>query len=134
MAKLKHSLLLASQSVAASVDSAAFNVADFGSLALIVNVGDFTFTGVNKVSLIVEHSDDNVTFVPVSTGDLYSAEDAANGVYKILDDVADKNKIYDIHYLGEKKYVQLALVVAGTVAAPISVNAIGGHGEFSPAL
>jgi len=42
--------------------------------------------------------------------------------------------LYEIHYLGEKKFVQVALVVAGTVAAPMSISAIGGHSEFMPAL
>jgi len=133
MGKLKNIIGLAAASVTASVESIGVDVADAGSLFFNVCVGDFTFTGVNKVSIKLQHSDDNITFVDCVDADIFEAEDGANGVYKLLDDVADKESLYSVHYLGNKRYARIALVVAGTVACPMSINAIQGHLETMPA-
>lgn len=134
MAKLEIKMLLAAQALSASADSASFDVQDNGALALVVNAGDFAFDGSNYIDLVIEHSDDDSSFSPVGEGDLYVAEDAANGLFKALDEAGDAEAVHVAHYLGNKRYVRVASNVTGTVSAPISISAIGGYNEFMPPL
>ena len=126
MAKLKNKVMLLAQVVAATANSTAVDLADYLSCSILVNVGDFTFTGVNSLSLIVQHSDTDVDddYEAVGEGDLYAAEDISTGTFKILDLEADKDQEYMIHYLGAKRYVRVRIVEAGTVTAPLSITAL----------
>jgi hypothetical protein len=113
--KIKSLMLLAAQSVTADINSASTNLAEFRSFAFLVSVGNFTFTGVNKIALKMQESDDNTTFTDCAL------EAYAGGTIKELIAVADANTMHVVEYKGHKKYVRMALDVSGTVAAPIAV-------------
>lgn len=113
--KIKSLMLLAAQSVTADINSASADLANFRNFAFLVSAGNFTFTGVNKIALKLQESDDNSTFTDC---DLTAY---AGGAIKELAAVADANTVHVVEYKGHKKYVRLALDVSGTVAAPIAV-------------
>lgn len=109
----------------ADVNSTAVDVAGFGSLYFTAIIGAFTFTGVNKATIKLQHSDEpSANFADVGAGDLLNPEDAAvPAVVKTLNDAADADNIYSAHYLGYKRYVRLVIDVEGTVTAVVAAIA-----------
>jgi len=132
LAKLSVLQLLKPQSIAADTNSASADLQNCNSASLKVSVGTFAFNATNKVALIVEESDDDVTFAPVAADALYMPEDGASGTQKILDAGTDDDQDYMIAYLGYKRYVRVKLDVSGTVAAILGVSVVKGHLEAMP--
>jgi hypothetical protein len=124
--------VLAPISVSASTNTAGVNVSDYGSLSFLVNVAAFAFDGTNKLSIILQESDEDVdASYAACTGDsMYDgAEDATTGTYKVLDSTDDQNSAHLIPYRGHKKFARVRLLEAGTVAAIVGVTALLGHAE-----
>lgn len=124
--KIKATMLLAAQAVAADINSAAQDLKGMRSYAFMVSVGNFAFTGVNKIALKMEESDDNVTFAPCAL------EAYAGGAIKELIAAQDANMVHVVEYKGHKRYVRMALDVSGTVSAPISVSGLSADLEMQP--
>lgn len=133
-AKLKSYILLIPQTFTATVATTGVNVADFGSLMFNVAVGAFSFTGTDKISIVMQDSNDNSTWANCTSADIYDAEDGDNGVAKILDASGDASSVHSVYYRGNKKYARLNLVEAGTVSVTISVVGVAGHPELQPPL
>jgi hypothetical protein len=125
--KLKVSQVLKPQAISADTDTIGFNVADFGSLAFLVDVATFAFDGTNKIELKLLESDDNVTFTVAGSDAKY--EDNI-----VLDSNTKDDMVHVVEYRGAKKYAALRLDVSGTVSCIIGVAALGGHAEFQPPL
>lgn len=126
--KIKSLMLLAAQSVTADINSSSVDLKDFRSFAFLVSAGNFAFTGVNKIALKIQESDDNAVWADAP------AESYYNGGVKELTAAGDANTVHVIQYRGEKRYVRMALDVSGTVAAPIAVVGLTTDPEFQPAL
>jgi len=137
-AKVKFLQTLANAAMTADVNSTGFDCKDFGAVGHMLSVGNFSFTGTNKVTIKMQYSDDNSTFVDVPAAEMYSSADqkegTTDGVCKILDASGDENKVYFFEYRGSKRYSRLAFVVGGTVSVGASVATMGSHSEFMPAL
>ncbi len=133
MAKLKLVTVLSPIAFSATLKSASVDVAGFGSMFFNVIVGAFTFTGVNKVTITMQHSNTDVDadYVDVAAGEAYQPE-IAPATMKVLDDAADANKHYNFHYLGSKQYARLVLTMGGTVTAVIGIQAVKGHPQILP--
>lgn len=129
--KLKFSKLHVSD-VTADVNTSSFDLKDTNALALMFSVGAFAFDGSNKIALKVEHSDDDSSFTACDAADLDNPESA--NVVKTIDTAPEGDATYMAHYRGNKRYVRAVIDVTGTVDVAVSVNAIGGHNEFNPAL
>jgi hypothetical protein len=106
--------------VSADVDTAVIDTQDLSSLAFLVSVAAFTFTGVNKIALRIKHSDDNVTFSEATLAD--------NDLYVEVPELitaGDGAKTHKVEYRGLKRYVKMTLDVSGTVSVAAAVCAIG---------
>lgn len=132
--KLKVSQVLAPAVVTGTVATSGFNVTDFGSLTFAVSVGAFSFTGTDKLSITVQHSDTDSSYVDAADEDIFDAENGAAGIAKVLDAGGDASITHLVHYRGNKKFVRLNIVEAGTVSVGLGVVAIGGHSELMPPL
>lgn len=133
MAKLKVITLLAPVAYTATVKSNGVDVAGFGSMFFNLMVGAMTFSGTDKITVTMQHSDDDVdaNYVDVGAGDAYQPE-VGNATMKVLDDPADANKSYNFHYLGNKQFARIVLTEAGTVSTIIAIQAIKGHPQQLP--
>lgn len=132
---LKFLQVLIDDSFAATAATTGVDLADFNSMSWVVSVGAFVFTGVNKVSITVQHSDTDSGYVNAGAADIYNAEDGDNGIAKILDDTTDQSKVHMVHYRGNKRFARLNLVMAGVVTGvPIDVVAVRGNSELMPPL
>lgn len=122
-----HQQVLAAQTVTADTNCASVDCKDINSLAFIVAVGAFAFSGVNKIGLKLQHSDDNSVFVDVT--------DVYEGVAPLAKELAaagDQSKTHLVEYKGGKQYARLVLDVSGTVSVPVAVVAMSIHPELKP--
>lgn len=122
-----HKQVLAAQTISADTNCAGVDCTDINSLAFLVLVGAFAFTGVNKVALKLQHSDDDVTYVDVTES--YAG---ATAIAKELAAGADQNKSHLVEYKGGKKFARLVLDVSGTVSVAMAVVAMSIHPELKP--
>jgi hypothetical protein len=113
--KIKSLMLLAAQSVTADINSASADLQKYRSFAFLVSVGTFAFSGVNKIALKMQESDDNTTFTDCAL------EAYSGGAIKELAAATDDDTVHVVEYKGHKRYVRMTLDVSGTVAAPIAV-------------
>ena len=135
---LKVTQCLEPATVSATGAGAGVDNAIGGSLAFIVNVGDFAFTGGNKLDIVMQDSDVDVdgSYAACVAADFYSddnPETAASGIFKSLDATGDVDSVYVVHYKGNKRYARINLVETGTVSAPVSIVAVQGHLKSNPA-
>ena len=121
-------MLLAGQTVTADTNSASANLKDLRNFAFLVVMGNFSFTGTNKIGLKMQESDDNSIFTdcPLSA--------YAGGVLKECIAAADANTTHVVEYKGVKQFVRLALDVSGTVSVAAAVAGISDDVQFKPAL
>ena len=123
-----HKQVLAAQTVSADTNCASVDCKDINSLAFIVAVGAFAFTGANKIGLKLQHSDDNSTFVDVT--------EVYEGVAPLVKELAagaDADKSHLVEYRGGKQYARLVLDISGTVSVAIAVVAMSINPELKPA-
>jgi hypothetical protein len=132
--KLKFNQVLIDDAFDATAATSSVDLADFNSLSFLVSVGTFAFTGTDKLSLVVQHSDDDAAWANATDADIFDAEDGDNGVAKILDAGTDDESVHAVHYRGNKRYARLNIVEAGTVSVVLDVVAVRGHSELMPPL
>lgn len=80
------------------------------SLLAIINFGLWT-DGVHTITL--EHSDDNVSFDAVPSGEFQGTNPV------VVDADTEDNTIYKIGYLGIKRYVRLSTTVTGATTGAV---------------
>lgn len=125
--KLFHKLVLAAQTLTASLNTLSVDTKDIGSLAFLVQVGSFAFDGTNYLSLKLQHSDDNSIFV-----DVENVYEGTAPIAKVLNQASDADKSHLVEYRGGKQYARLAIVESGTVSVPIAVVAMSINPELMP--
>ena len=115
----------------------------FESLTLFLQtgVGGITFTGTNRLDWIVTHSDDGVTFEPVTTGHIVAANGtmltvAANGVVEAYTAAKAAATTGQYGYVGDRRFVRATPTFGGTHATGTLVGALAvlGHAQNSPAV
>lgn len=136
---LKIASSLAPAAVSATGASTGFNVADFGALTFAIHVGATAvndFSSSHKLDIVMQHADvdSDGSYADCADADIYNAETGASGIVKSLDATTDASSVHLAHYRGNKKFARIRLVETGTVSVPIGIIAIGGYGEFNPAL
>ncbi|MFI8531065.1 hypothetical protein ACIGMX_12530 [Streptomyces aquilus] len=82
--------------------------ASFQDALIVVSTGTIT-DGTHTI--VVEESADNAAWAAVADADLQGTEPAIGA--------ADDNKIFEIGYLGTKRYVRVSVTVAGTTTGGI---------------
>jgi hypothetical protein len=135
------------QSITASFNSSAFNVVGSSNLAICLMLGAFSFTTTNKLTIsltecdtsggsytAVANSGSDVRVIIGRTGGSDVYRDGTGGYLSsvVIDGEADANgagtsvgsDVYMLEYLGDKPYVKLTVVEAGTVVCDGAVFAV----------
>lgn len=106
----------------ASVNGAGVDLRGFNAAVIEVCTGVIT-DGTH--TLDVQESDDNVTFTSVAATDLLGTEPTLV--------LTDDNVIKRCGYIGTKRYIRVAMTLAGTTTGGIyGVNVIRGRAELRP--
>jgi hypothetical protein len=127
MALVTSVIMLAAQSVSATTTTSSVDTAGFGALCLQFVFGAFAFDTTNKLTVTIEHCDDDSTYVQCSTGDLYvEGSTIDTGIAFVANSASYSSAIKHVDYLGSKRYVRAVLTEGGTVVAVLAVNAIKG--------
>ena len=129
--------LLSPANRTASAQSASLDTQNYGSVTLLANIGATTDTlnGTNRVELQVQESDDNTTFTAVADSDLVKVVGGqATGTFAVLNAGGAVNQVYKTGYIGNKRYVRVALANFGTTAGGtiMDVLALGGRARNAP--
>lgn len=117
------------QTLSADTNSASVDTQNINSLAFLVQLGAFTFTGSNKLDLKLQHSDDDATFVDVAQENIY---EGTAPIVKSCIVAGDANTTQAVEYRGGKRYARLVLDVSGAVSVACAVVAISNMPEFIP--
>jgi hypothetical protein len=107
---------------------------DAAEIVLAIGVGGITFTGTNKVEFKLTHSDDNVSYVDVTTADMLGCTVATGGIIKALVAAHAAAGTYRYGYIGSKRYLRLLADFSGThaTATPMAAMVILSHGHNRP--
>lgn len=106
----------------ASANGTGVDLANYDGAVVIFTTGAIT-DGTHTVE--VQESADNTTFTAVADADLIGSEPAIG--------VADDNVIYEIGYIGTKRYLRAAVTVAGaTTGGVYAINVIRGYPRKQP--
>ena len=122
--KVKTNALIAPAALAASTLSAATDLQGKRNFAFLIQVGSFAFTGVNSLTVTIHESD--------TSGGTYAAH-AGSGSLVLNDQATQENKVHVLEYKGNKRFVKLDIVEAGTVSAPMAVSGLCTDNEIEPA-
>lgn len=114
---------------AADNTPAAIDLVDFqcATLALAVGVGGITFTGANKIEFVLTHSDDGVTYVPVTDDDVikdgFCPATITNGIVRSLTAAHAAATVQKLGYVGGKRYTKVLADYSGTHATGTAIAA-----------
>jgi hypothetical protein len=101
-----------------------------------VGVGGITFTGTNKLEIIVEDSDDNTNWAAVTTGNIRTSTGAsqtvaAGGVLESYVAAKAAASTAEYGYYGSKRYLRITPTFGGTHATGTLVGVTFLSGELS---
>jgi len=120
------------------LDTQGFDSAEL--IALLGQSGD-TLSGAVKVDVVIEDSDDDTTYDPVTNADYVlvaadgvTAAPDGTGLIATIDDPAEDETKIRIGYVGPRRYVQLRFDFTGTHTngIPIALLGILGHAHERP--
>lgn len=99
-----------------------------------IGIGGTTFTATNKVEFVMTHSDDDVTYVPVTVDDVQGVASVTAGIVKSLTAAHAAADISKVGYVGDRRYVKILADFSGTHTAgtPISIAAVLGGARLLP--
>jgi len=132
MAIVKPVQMLLAQAISATTTLSGVDTKGFNSLALLFSVGNFAFTTTDKLTITIEHSDDNSSWSLCGADDLYGADTPASGIFKVLDSGTEDESVFICDYLGSKRYVRAVITEGGTVSVIMAVSALLGHSDARP--
>lgn len=95
-------------------DGAGVDLLNYEGALVMVSVGaeGVTLSGTDKITLELEHSDDDLEYTDCAAADTVGEESA--GVIKTVDAGAEAPATYSVSYVGGKRYVRPVLNFAGT--------------------
>ena len=104
---------------------AALDVRGFRSVNIDLDIGDggIAFTGNNKVEFTLTHSDDNVSYSPVTDADMIGVSGIADGIIKSLVAAHAAATVHRYGYRGGKNYLKLLANFGGTHSSPTPMAA-----------
>lgn len=106
--------VLAADNAPIAVDLLDFQAA---TLLLLIGIGGIVFTGANKIDFVLAHSDDDVTYTPVTDDDVL--KDAltpaaiVNGIVRSLTAAHAAATVQKVGYIGGKRYLKLLADFSG---------------------
>jgi len=110
------------QVAAGAVNGEGVNLQGFSSAAVVVSVG--AITGVaGDATIILEESDDNVTFAAVAAGDIQGTQPTLAA-----------NTAYQFGYSGSKQYVRPVFALGGETNVAVSSMVIAGNAHRKPTV
>jgi hypothetical protein len=124
--------VLSADNTPAAIDLRGYNAAE---ILLAIGVGGITFSGTNKIEFKLTHSDDNVTYDAVETGDVLGAASVGTGgIIKSLVAAHAAAAVYRFGYKGGRRYLKLLADFSGThgTGTPIAATVIKGWGQDNP--
>lgn len=136
-----HSAMTASVAIAAAVytadqTGATIQRTGYESLEFVLSmgVGGITFTGANKIEMVIEHSDDGSAWSAVADGDVLGATVGAGGIVKTFDAAHVAGAQYRFGYKGAKHYARMNADFSGThgTGTPLAVTALLINGHSNP--
>lgn len=136
-----HAFMTAAVAIAAAAYSAdetgaTIDKADYESIEFVMGagVGGITFTGVNKIDVVVEDSADGSAWAACEDADVLGATVAAGGIVKTFEAAHAAAAAYRFGYKGDKRYVRVRLDFSGThgTGTPFSVLALKINGHDNP--
>lgn len=138
-----HSRILLVTAIGAAVlagdtDSGAIDLQGYNSAEIVfaIGAGGIAFSNANKVEFVLSHSDDGVTFTPVTTNDVLGAGVIENGIVKALRAAHAAPNSYRFGYKGGRRYLKLVADFSGAHATgtPIAAIVIKGAGFNRPEI
>lgn len=112
-----------------------------GAVVLIqVGVGGITFDATNKIEFTLRHKKLSTdTYADVGVSDLVGkdkpASVGATGIVKALTAAHAAAAVYEIGYVGGRRYLEVDIEFSGThgTGTPIAITVIKGNPEIAPA-
>ena len=108
------------------VDHQGFHAVDH-----VVQLGESldTLSGSVFIQLILQDSDDNITYAPVTdANDVLGLSVDSSGIFALIDDPAEDGKAFVIGYRGIKRFSRVRAVFTGTHTNGIPVSALANLG------
>jgi len=97
-----------------------------------------TLSGTNKITVLLEHADDDGTGSPGTYAAVAAADvrgvTPSSGVLLVIDHVDDTAQVYQWGYIGAKRFIRATLTPEGTIAngVPVCVMVIKGFPNTVP--
>lgn len=108
---------------------------DGAEIILAIGAGGITFTSTNRIEFKLTHSNDDVTYEPVTKGDVLGVDQiGTGGVIKALVAAHATAGVYRFGYVSGKRYLKLLAAFSGThgTGTPIAGVVIRGRGQINP--
>lgn len=106
----------------ASIERVGYEGLEF---VLAMGVGGITFTGTNKIEIIMQDSDDGSTWAAVEQKDVLGATVTGAGIVKAFTAAHAAAATYRFGYKGAGRYVRLVADFSGTHGAATPLAAVG---------
>jgi len=117
--------LLDAQSISATTNSLACDLAGFNRVLLLVNIGALSFGSSSSLTVKLQESDDETTWADVPA-------DWQKGNFATISDTNSGQTTLACTYLGYKRYVRVVLDVTESVSGPVSVDAVLTDARHNP--
>lgn len=102
----------------ASANGTGVDISSYEGAMAVIDVGAWT-DGSHTFEL--QESDDDSTYTAVAAADLQGTE-------PVVDGAPDDDQIYELGYLGSKRYLRVATTVSGTTTGAVySASIVRGH-------
>lgn len=100
--------------------------ASMSDVHAMVGAGGITFDGDNRIDFVLEHSDSKDSgFEPVvSWRDINVGEVDDNGVFQSINEAHESPAVYQIGYVGDKRYLRVVATFEGTHGAETPIAAM----------
>lgn len=124
--------VLAATSASEAIDLQGYSAAE---ILLSVGAGGVAFSDVDKIEFVLTHSDDAVTYDPVTVGDMLGLGSVGDGgIIKALTEAHATAAVYRCGYVGNRRYLKLQASFSGTHGAgtPISATVMKMRGHDTP--
>ena len=116
--------------VSASIDLQFFNSAKVSMYLGEIDELGGSPVGTASLTMLLEHSDDDVTFTNVALADVIGPTAVTAGI--VLTTTGDQ-QILDVGYIGDKRYLRVSLIPLGlTNGGPVAAWVTKGHPRHAP--
>jgi hypothetical protein len=123
--------VLTADNTPAAIDLQGFQAAN---IMIAVGVGGITFSGVNKIEFKLTHSDDDVSYADVTDADVLGVTGVVTGIIRALTAAHAAAAVYNVGYIGGRRYLKLLADFSGThgTGTPIAAIVNRSHPNIAP--